>query len=116
MKPRPADQRLFDELARGVKPAFVLRTGTRVDVGWWWRRARVGVGCVGAELVLFAAGTRPYVERAPLTELRTSSYNAVTGEVMLAPAPNLRQRRLKLAPLEGRQLLAHIQEKEATPC
>jgi len=38
------------------------------------------------ELLLLAPGRRPYVERAGRPETAASLYNAVTGELVLAPA------------------------------
>jgi hypothetical protein len=87
-----------------------------VDVGRWWRPARLWAVVTDSELVLLAAGPRPVVQRAPLTALRGSLYNPVTGEVILDPAAGLPQKCLKLPPVEGRQLLEHIQSKETSAC
>ena len=87
---------------------LLLKTGSRVDVGTWFFKRRVWVCLLGKELVLFASGKRPYIERVPFERLHSSRYNHVTGEVMLAPIEGLRVARLKTPPLEGLQLLAHI--------
>jgi len=105
-----AEQRLVE----AVPLTFAVRTGTVVDVGRWWRRARLWVGIGAGELILVAAGPRAFVVRVPLTALQESLYNAVTGEVILVPATGLPVRSLKLAPVEGYQLLAQIQQKETT--
>jgi hypothetical protein len=90
--------------------ATVVRTGTRVDTGGWGLNPRLRAAVVAGEVVLFAPGKRPFVEKLPVTALGASAYNHVTGELVLASADG--KRRLKLPPVEGRMLLAAIQGKE----
>ncbi|MCG3148813.1 MAG: hypothetical protein PCFJNLEI_02260 [Verrucomicrobiae bacterium] len=99
-----------------ANPQWTLPTATKVDVGRWWQPARLWAVGTETELLLVAAGPRPVVVRVPLTDLRASLYNAVTGEVILAPATGVPYRCLKLAPVEGHQLLAQIQQKETSSC
>lgn len=97
----------------GDAPVYLaLRAGTRIDTGSWVWRPRVRVFALDAALMLLAAGRRPRAERIPFTDLRESVYNAVTGEVVLAPAHHVRVRRLRMSPLDGYQLLAQIYCKE----
>ena len=117
MNPQPlttAEQALLDAARHGVPVAFLERTGTRVDVGQWFRWPRLWVALAGEQLILFATGKRSYVETLPVREAQSSLYNAITGEVLLAPADELRARALRLPPVAGRHLLALIQEKEMT--
>ena len=125
MKLPPANAEPFDELARSERlgaarrrfldsqidgrPVFhILKTHSKVDVGTWFFKRRVWACLLGDELLLFARGRQPYVERVPFDRLQRSEYNHVTGEVMLAPADGLRVGHLKMPPLEGLHLLAHI--------
>ena len=109
---RPAERRLLATLANGEEPALLLKTGTKADVGQWFRRGRVWVGCFPGRLVLFATGRRPYGERLECAQLGQSLYNFLTGELALAPATPA-VRRLKLAPIEAQRVLAHISGKES---
>jgi len=100
----------------GDAPVFhIARTGTKIDVGSWFFKRRVCTCLLESEMLLFAPGKRPYVERIPLGQLKESKYNHVTGEVMLAPAESEKIRGLRMRPLAGLQLLAHIYRGENTP-
>ena len=103
-----AERRLAESLASGRGVFAVAPTGTKVDVGRWLGKRRICACVLADEMVLLAPGRRPYAESIALADLQASRYNHVTGEVMLAPATGARLRRLKLAPLEGLQLLAQI--------
>ena len=112
--------------ALGDEDVFVVvRTSTRVDVGSWLGRSRVWLLALAEQFVLLAlprnplarwpnlarrlgVSTRPYVERIALSRLRGTTYNHVTGELVLAPANAARLRRLKVTPRDGYQLLAQI--------
>lgn len=87
---------------------WLMRTNTKVDVGMWFRKRRLYVCLLSHKLVLFANGRKPCAETIPLTELRESRYNHVTGEVVLAPTEGMRINRLKMSPRNGFQLLAQI--------
>ncbi len=117
-----------EEVLAGAEVFFIVRTGTKTDVGSWLGPGRACACALADELLLFAPkwdpraglfwlvtlagklGLRmpPYVERIPFGELRRSSYNHVTGELVLAPAEGVRVRRLKMSPLDGYQLLAQV--------
>ena len=120
--------RLADVAAEALGDARVLvvvRTATRVDVGSWLGPSRVWLFALAEQFLLLApprnplarwpglarrlgVSTRPYVERIGLSQLRGSTYNHVTGELVLAPANAVRLRRLKVTPRDGYQLLAQI--------
>ncbi len=107
-----APRALADD-ALGEAPVFlVLRTGARADTGGWLGGGRVWVFALARELLLLAAGKFPYVERIPFAALRGSVYNAVTGELVLAPAPGARVRRLRVPPRSGYQVLSQIYFEE----
>jgi len=122
-------QRAAARALLGHADAFViLPTGTRVDVGSWLGASRVCAAALAEHLLLFALeknplipllrrvgllaqpGLRagPFVQRIPFSDLRRSTYNHVTGKLVLAPAGRARVRTLKLAPLDAYQLLAQI--------
>ena len=58
---------LLKELTGGAEPKLLLRTGTRIDAGRWWRRTPVWLCILKTELILFSVASRRYVERVPLT-------------------------------------------------
>lgn len=122
-KPLRRDAAVFDQLADpeerlfketlGREPVFVfLRTGSGVDVGHWLGNGVVWLAVTASEVVLFAAGRKPYVERIPFDLLRTSLYNHVMGALVLSPAPEVRLRNVRLTPAEGYQVLAQIYNEE----
>lgn len=84
------------------------RTRTRVDVGMWYRKGRVWACPLAGELLLFAEGARPWVERIPYTDIRESKYNHVTAEIAFAPSETLTVSTLRLPPLEALALLKHF--------
>lgn len=98
----------IDAVAAGRTPLWSGYTGTRVDVGLWFRKRRVCLVVFPGELVLLAHGVKPFVERAALEDLGESQYNAVTGELVLEPAPSLSLKRLVMSPVEGGQVLSQI--------
>jgi len=100
--------RLADAIGAGR--ATLVATHTRVDVGAWGWRGRVTVGLLGDELLLLAPGRRPVVARARRADLAASLYNAVTGELILAPGGSLRQRTLRLPLVEGYAILQWVRE------
>ncbi len=108
----PAPVRALLAASGAAAPRLALPTGTRVDVGLWFRGRQVWAACTAQALVLAAAGERPFTEIIPLTTLGGSLYNAVTGEVNLAPAPGIRIRNLKLDPVQGRRLIEMLTPTE----
>jgi hypothetical protein len=102
-------RRRFVESVLGQASIFhVRKTGTKVDVGYWLGKRRVWACLLQQELLLFARGRRPYVERIPLAMLRQSRYNHVTGELVLAPCETAAVKALKLTPLAALEILAYI--------
>jgi hypothetical protein len=90
---------------------MVVRTGGRVDVGSWFRNARIWMWVLGEELVLIAAGwagPNPYVQRVEFSQLQESIYNHVTDQLVLAPAEDVPVKALGMPPTKGYQVLAQI--------
>ena len=125
----PARHRaLAAELIGGKGVFLVVPTRTGIDVGSWLGRSRVCACALADHLLLFAPARNPlallakaarlagklrlpaspYAQRIPFEQLRESTYNQVTGELVLAPATDARVRRLKVPPLDGHRLLAQI--------
>jgi len=107
---RPEERRLI-ESAGGAQAELVLLTRTRVDVGQWLTNGRLWLAWADRSLFLFAAGKRPFMERLDAGKVESSLYNAVTGELLLAPAPGLRQRAVRLAPLEAYTVLKCVRRQ-----
>ena len=81
---------------------------TKVDVGYWLGKRRLWACVAEQELLLFARGRRPYIERIPLAELRESLYNHATGELVLAPSKSAAVKALRVPPLPALEILAHM--------
>ena len=106
----PAATRALLERAAGGDDVLVLvRTATRVDVGLWFRRRRLWVGCLAHAMVFVAPGPAPVAVRAPLAALAKARYNPVTGELALPPMEGLAPRGLKVPALDAYQILSQIQ-------
>ena len=101
----------FVESIVGQADVFhVRRTDTKVDVGYWLGRRRVWACLLERDLLLFARGRRPFVERIPLADLRESRYNHVTGQLILAPTETAAVKALKVPPLSALEILAHFMQ------
>jgi len=97
------------EQALGQRDVFLaVKSRGRADTGGWLGRRRVWAFALADGLLLVAAGRAPCIERVPYADLRESVYNAVTGELALAPSHHVSVRRLKMTPLDGYQMLAQI--------
>ena len=107
---------MLDSLRDDREPACLLRTRTRVDVGeWcnpWWGGARLWLAVVANDVIVFAHGRRPHVERFAVADLGASQYNAVTSELVLASSDEAALCELRLPPVEGRQMLEYVTTKE----
>lgn len=91
----------------------LVRSETLVDVGHWLGKAPLWVTATEADLVLFAAGRRPFSQRLPYESLKHALYNHVMGELVLAPAhPELQTRTIRLSPSAGYRILAQVYQKE----
>jgi hypothetical protein len=108
-EPTPEELELAGDKASPENISFSVRTGSRVDVGSWFRKVRVLACVLPDELFLVAPGICPYVDRIPFSELQESLYNHVTGEVVLAPWEGPRVRKLRMSPLDGSKVLEYIQ-------
>ncbi len=102
------ERAMLDGVMDGRTLSWFGPTGTRVDVGLWFRKARVWIGVFETEIVLLAAGKQPFLERADLDDLGEAQYNVLTGELVLEPAPSLSLKKLVLSPIEAGQVLSQI--------
>ncbi len=99
------NRRLLAQLAAGRRVDLLIRTGTTVDVGQWVRRGRVCGMWLDGAWVMFAAGKRAFVETVDASCLGGSLYNHMVGALVLAPAPGVQVRALKMTPLEAGRVL-----------
>ncbi|MEO5367965.1 MAG: hypothetical protein H7831_16720 [Magnetococcus sp. WYHC-3] len=106
---KKATQRLVAVVGAERPFSVLMRTGTTVDTGRWFLRGRLSIGLLDDELLLLAPGRRPFVVRAKRPEVAASLYNAVTGELVLAPASGFRQRKVRLSPVDGYAILRWVQ-------
>lgn len=104
----PGERRLLDHAAGEGEFLAVYQSGTRVEVGLWVFERRVWVAVTARDVVLLAAGRRPLLQRVAFAHLYASLYNAMTGELVLAPDRGYRVGQVRLPPLEGCQVLAQI--------
>ena len=103
-----AGRRFLDSVIGEATVYYLRKSGSKIDVGSWFLKRPVWTCLLDREMLLFALGTRPYLERIPLEDLQQSQYNHVTGEVVLAPARSARVKGLKMSPLEALEVLSHI--------
>jgi hypothetical protein len=103
-----AERALFGEASEGQDAFVLVKTGSEVDVGSWVARGQAWACAMADDLMLFASGRRPYVQRIPYRQLRESLYNHVTGSIAMAPVREAELQTLKVTPAEGYQLLAQI--------
>jgi hypothetical protein len=103
-----AERRLYGEVCGGEQVLTVLQSTTRTGVGLWLIERRVWVVVTRGEVILLAAGRRPLAQRVAFPHLYASLYNAVTGELVLAPDRGYRVGRFQLPPAEGNRVLAQI--------
>lgn len=108
----PPEQKLLKDVCANEQVLLLLKSDSRTDTGSWLRGGRVWVCTTLKEIVLLASGRKPFFQKTPFPVLRESLYNHVTGEVVLAPAGDLRLNRFKVPPLDGYQLLAQIYDQE----
>lgn len=101
-------QAFLDEWVTGRDVLFAVPTRSRADVGRWFRMGRMWIVCRPGEIVLCAYGPRPLVESWPVTDLKESFYNAITGDLVLIPSSEAVRRRLRVSPLEAYRILEYI--------
>lgn len=99
------NRRLLAQLAAGRRVDLLVRTGTTVDVGEWFRRGRICGMWLDGAWVMFAAGKRPFVATVAAASLGGSLYNHMVGALVLAPAPDVQVRELTMTPLEASRVL-----------
>jgi hypothetical protein len=108
------EQKLLEQEAGGGTPRLTLRTGTRIDVGLWWRKRPLWLCILEDELLLFAVGRRRYSERLSIADCAEFHYNPTSGELVIEPSDLLRFPRLKLPASEALQALKLLQHN-STP-
>lgn len=105
---KPAEQQICKAAAENHDVFLVLSTRSKVDTGRWFRGSRIWVLAMANEIVLFAAGKRPFLAKIGFTHLQESLYNHVTGAVIFAPVKGLAITTITVSPANGYQLLAQI--------
>ena len=99
---------LLDESLGRASPALLLRTKTRIDTGRWWRRSALWLCVTHAEMLLFAASKRRYVQRIPLADCKESTYCHTSGAMLLQPSDLWRFHTIDLPPTDAVAVLQHI--------
>jgi hypothetical protein len=92
-------------LLGGRRVAFFVTSRARVDTGGWGWQERLSLALIGDELLLLAPGRRPYVKWLRRPDVAKSLYNAVTGELVLAPAEGVHPQTLRMSPMDGYAVL-----------
>ena len=98
---------LLRRCAGGEAVLAAMPTSSFTDTGSWFGKRRVCLAFTPGALLLFATGPRPLCRRIPLTELRQTQYNTVTGELVFAPA-GVPVRAVALPPLKAARALAQL--------
>lgn len=103
------EKKLLREAIGDADPKLCIRSATCIDTGRWWRRSPIWLCCViGDELIMLAVSRRRYLEKVSLTACTSCHYSQASGELVIAPAENLRVNRLKVSPREAIQILRII--------
>lgn len=101
------------ELGEDTKIRVSLRSHTKVDTGGWFCDRPVWVSLTSDEILLTAAGKRPFFERILIQNCGESHYNAATGELVISPAESLMCKQLAFHPDEAIELLKAIGIEES---
>lgn len=104
----PRERKLFTELCGPEEVILLLLSESAVDVGHWIFKSRLWACATPTELVLFAAGRKPLIQKVPFQHIQESLYNHVTGELVLAPNRKFKLSQVRFSPVEGYQFLAQI--------
>lgn len=104
---------LQTELGEDIEPRTSLRSQTKVDTGGWLGDRPIWVSVTEDEMLLCAAGKRPFFERVQLQDCTDSHYNPGTGEVIIAPSEALMCNQLAFKPGEAMELLTAIGIEES---
>jgi hypothetical protein len=102
------ETRLLEEVIGAEPPLLCLQTGTTVDAGGWMRQVPLWLCVTRDDLVLLAVDRRRYARKISLAECGESEYAAVTGELILKPAPGLEFNRIALAPAAALKVLEQV--------
>ena len=103
--PPPVRDLLRAETGSDAEPLLCMKSGTRVDAGWWLRRVPIWL-CITADRVVVAvAGRRRHVASVPRAACRRSRYDHATGDVVIEPGESLRFDRLAFPPREALRIL-----------
>lgn len=106
------EEKLLREETGGAEPKLRIRTGTRIDLGRWWRSNPVWLCVVGDELILLAVARRRYFERVSLADCRDSHYVHATGELVIDPTDALRIKHLSLSPRDALDVLDFLKNRQ----
>jgi len=101
----PLEKSLLEEACGGREPSLLIRSGTRIDAGRWWRSTPLWIGVDGNDLFLLAVARRKYVERVPLRNCHNSRYCHSSGHLMIAPTEHIRISHFALRPGEAIRVL-----------
>jgi hypothetical protein len=102
---------LHKEAGPEARVLLSVLSGTRVDVGLWFRWRPIRVCACEDRLVLLSHGPRPFVESATYDALDTCFYSHRSAELVLVPAPLLMIRSLAVAPDDGWAFLTLIRKQ-----
>lgn len=99
------EKHLLRETVGETSPTLSIRSRAKIDAGRWWRKTPLWLCVVGNDLVMLAVARRQLAEKITIAECSTSHYNPATGELVIAPAENLRFNHFKVSPREAIQIL-----------
>ena len=99
------EEKLLHEETGGAEPGLRIRTGTRIDLGRWWRSSPVWLCVVGDELILLAVARRRFFARIALRDAGASRYHHSSGELVIEPGEALPLHKFKLTPADALRIL-----------
>jgi len=105
---------LLDE--EGIEPLGPpIQTGTRIDTGGWWRKARLWLVAHRGGLILWAPGVSPYQRRLSPEQAARVFFNPLTGCLVLPGENSPEPQSLQVLPHEAEFIIQHFSSTDLRP-
>lgn len=75
-------------------------------MGRWFVKGRVWICVTDNDLIVCAAGRKPFIEKVSLHDVADSFYNAITGELVFQPADVFSLKKVGIAPHDAHTVIS----------